>query len=148
MTDKIYEWKIKGIWDADATVVGHELERLEELTPESVLNLAKNPSNPLHDLFEWDDSVAANKYRLQQARSIIQQITIVYDHPNSQPRKVRAFVSTDRGDGHYHLIDAVVKDVDQYALLLEHAIKELKAFGKKYKDLSELEDIIKLIDQL
>lgn len=54
------------------------LERLQSLegddgriTPEAVVEDARDPESPLHDEFEWDDSVAAEKYRLEQARRLL-----------------------------------------------------------------------------
>lgn len=53
------------------------LERLADstegnLTPEAVLNAARVAESPLHKHFEWDDSVAAEAYRKDQARQLIQ----------------------------------------------------------------------------
>ena len=44
------------------------------LTAEMVLNDARDPRSPLHDRFEWDDSTAAEAYRIIQARVLIKTI--------------------------------------------------------------------------
>lgn len=47
------------------------LENEGRLTPENVLELARDPRNPLHAFFTWDES-AAEKYRLRQAKEEIE----------------------------------------------------------------------------
>jgi len=58
-----------------------ELRRLSEkgggtLTPSRVVDVARSPLNPLHKYFEWDDAVAAEKYRQDQARELIRCVHI------------------------------------------------------------------------
>lgn len=48
-----------------------ELEQDGRLTPDAVLEDATNPESPLHDKLEWDDSVAAHQYRIDQCRTLI-----------------------------------------------------------------------------
>lgn len=60
--------------DSDALA---ELERLMDanggdLTPEAVLDAARPEGSALHKHFEWDNSVAAESWRKQQARQLIQ----------------------------------------------------------------------------
>lgn len=81
------------------------------LMVDDVLNEARNEGSPLHDHFEWDDSVAADAHRRYQARVLIQRckITLV----DSAPTQVRAFVSlqSDREiGGGYRLTTTVMDD--------------------------------------
>lgn len=41
------------------------------LTAEKVVEHAADPTHPLHGFFEWDDTEAARKYRIAQARELI-----------------------------------------------------------------------------
>jgi len=50
------------------------LERDGKLYPADVVNAARSPSSPLHPYFDWDDSSAAEKYRLDQARALIRSV--------------------------------------------------------------------------
>lgn len=89
------------------------------LKVEDVLSEARDESSPLHKHFEWDDSEAAEQYRRQQARSLIQKckITLI----ESQPVEIRAFVSlpTDRENGGgYRLTSEVMGDDRMKAELL------------------------------
>ena len=38
------------------------------VTPEEVIDAARRTDSPLHDYFDWDDTSAAHKYRIEQAR--------------------------------------------------------------------------------
>ena len=89
------------------------------LKVEDVLIEARDESSPLHKHFEWDDSEAAEQYRRQQARALIQKckITLI----DSQPVEIRAFVSlpTDRENGGgYRLTSEVMGDERMKAELL------------------------------
>ena len=81
------------------------------LKVEDVLTEARDEGSPLHKHFEWDDSEAAEQYRRQQARALIQKckITLI----DSQPIEIRAFVSlpADRENGGgYRLTSEVMGD--------------------------------------
>lgn len=147
----MYKWKVEGIWKQDADVVGNELKVLADnnnLSPESVLDLAKDENSPLHNLFEWNDAIAAEKYRLNQARQIIQQIVIVNDHPNAEVREVRAFVTESKNDGHYQLITTVIENPITYEVLLKRAKFELHVFKEKYKTIVEFKELFDEIDKV
>ena len=45
-----------------------------EITPHQVVEEARNPDHPLHKNFEWDNSIAAEKWRVQQARMMIKVV--------------------------------------------------------------------------
>lgn len=47
---------------------------------------ARNPASPLHDLFDWDNSVAGYKWRLQQAREVIRSVEYVITIRSEQIR--------------------------------------------------------------
>lgn len=144
---KVAEWKID-IFKADAQKVASEIEELAEVTPEAVLEKAKsNPNSELYKCFEWNDTVAAEKYRLEQARKVI--ITLVYKEPEVEekeaPAPIRLYYNTDKNKV-YKPISVIMRNEDEYAKLLNRAKEELRAFKVKYKMLSELSNIFELID--
>jgi hypothetical protein len=56
------------------------LEALEQegrLTPDAVVEAARDPLNPLHAEFEWDNQKAAHRFRVEQARTIIASVRMV-----------------------------------------------------------------------
>jgi hypothetical protein len=46
------------------------------VTAIAVLMAARDPDSPLHEFFEWDDIVAAEKERLEQAKRIVKSIRV------------------------------------------------------------------------
>lgn len=81
------------------------------LKVEDVLKEARDEHSILHKHFEWDDTEAAEQYRKQQARYLIQRckITLV----DNEPTTVRAFLSlpTDRENGGgYRLTSEIMTD--------------------------------------
>lgn len=48
-------------------------DQMESATPQQILEKARDESTELHKCFTWDDSIAAEKYRIQEARQIVCQ---------------------------------------------------------------------------
>jgi hypothetical protein len=46
------------------------------LTPNLVVEVAKNPKSVLHHLFEWDNAKAGESFRVAQARAIITSVKV------------------------------------------------------------------------
>lgn len=137
-------WKVQGIFKADAQKCFEEIGG-DGVTPEDVLNIAKDESTELHKCFEWDDTAAAEKYRLSQARSILQMIVVVPEKEEVTPRRVFQ-ISSERNV--YQPLNFFVKNEDEYQTLLLRAIGELKALATRYQSLEELRDIFELINLL
>lgn len=49
----------------------------DDITPKMVVDDARNPESPLHDLFDWDDAVAAERWRITQARVVLRRVSLV-----------------------------------------------------------------------
>jgi hypothetical protein len=47
------------------------------ITPEALVDDARADDSPLHELFEWDNSVAAEKFRLHQARVVLKSVRYI-----------------------------------------------------------------------
>lgn len=66
-----------------AEVAGKELDRITAkhgvLIPKDVVDEARPDEAPLHPVFEWNDSVAAEEWRKEQARSLIREIVVIVD---------------------------------------------------------------------
>ena len=145
----VYQFKLPGLYPVSAQIVGEELCRIYtdkgQLKPTDVVDESRPESAPLHPCFEWDDEVAAEKYREVQAGNLIRSITVVHETPEHEPVEVRAFVKPIMT---YAPIEVVINSEEQMAALLKSALAELKAFEKKYVTLSNLEPIFKEIKKL
>ncbi len=127
-----------------------ELERIAkanrgELRVQDVVEAARPAASPLHSWFDWDDSEAAHRWRLQQARQLL-RVTVAYIGDNEDAIPVRVFVSisTDRYNGKgggYRVTTAVLSDAERRQQLLDDAMAEMKRFRAKYAELKELAEV-------
>lgn len=121
-----------------------------KLTPEAVLDWASvHPESELYKGFDWEDSIAANKWRLQQATKIIYSITVVELEDKSDLKDteitVRPFINL-RDEDRYQPIQVVLKDEEKYVKLKMKALNELISWKNKYSMINELDDLFNYID--
>lgn len=128
-----------------------ELERLEELhgrlVPRVIVDAARDPRSPLHSFFEWNDSVAAEKYRLLQAAHLVQHVKVTVETPTMEPREVRAYYAPYKGQG-YISIQRVLSDEDMRRQLLAQAQADLEVFQRRYEALQELDVVFGAINKV
>lgn len=145
-----YKFITQGLWgDLTADKAMAELERIREkrgeLKPEYVVEESKDEQAVLHKCFQWDDTIAAQMWRKEQARQLIKNITVTIVNENVSAT-VRAVVNvaTTNGDGRSYvpLAQAILDDT-AYADLLAQAKSEMEAFIAKYSQLTELNSIKK-----
>lgn len=110
----------------------HDLESGGNLDPVAVVEAARDEASPLHSCFTWDDSEAADQFRLIEARKLIQvQVELLPGSSDSSP--VWVSLTTDRNaGGGYRPLVKVLSHADQRAMLLADALRELEYFRKKY----------------
>lgn len=116
------------------------------LRPESVVEFARDESTELHKCFEWDDTEAAIKFRLEQARQIIRVAVIVHPRTNE---KINAFVSLrsdrERGGGYRATVD-VLNEEALLAELMEDCRCELAEFTAKYQRLQRVAEFAPVLE--
>ena len=146
----VYEWKIKGVMKTDANVAGKVCEDLKNtvgLTKKTLVDASRPEDAPLHNEFEWDDEVAAEEWRKRQAQNMISNLSIVLvETEDEEVTPVRAFYATELH--HYENIRAIITNEEKKDDLLIRAIRELQAFKRKYRILTELETVFSAIDTI
>lgn len=73
--------------NADASRIGKFLDRTFGegiFTPEQVVEAAQPAKSPIHGDFTWEDSEAATKYRLYEARRMIGAVMLVEERESEQ----------------------------------------------------------------
>jgi hypothetical protein len=132
----------------------NEIESVKKecgLTPENLLEKAKHKKNPLHDLFEWNDSLAAHRYRLQQARVLINEIkVIIEDKEYYLYENVKVEIGdSDDTDREYKNCFEIKDDDDLRQQMIAKAIKELAYWKEKHKFYSdELKGLFREIEKV
>lgn len=78
----------------DAKIIGVELERLgQQITPLCVVNAARPKSAALHPFFEWDNAIAAEQYRIFQARNLVNHLQVVVVNSDGVKEQIKAYFS-------------------------------------------------------
>ena len=118
------------------------------LHPAHVVAFAKDPQTALHSRFEWDDTAAAEQYRLVQARQLIR---VYVEVAEDSVTEIRAFVSlpSDRETGGgYRKTTTVMSDAERRAELIRTALRELATFKRKYAALQEFSKVFAAVDEV
>jgi hypothetical protein len=131
----IYEYRSGApvAYHVPAQVVGEQVEILAKRNgvchPGALVDEARAIDSPLHPIFEWDDIVAAEGYREDQARHLIASIVVVKEEEDTRPP---AFVHTTiehrRG---YATAARVLSDEELRGQLLEDTIANLRGWERR-----------------
>jgi len=116
------------------------------LTPAIVVDEARHEEHPLHDRFEWDDAVAGEAWRREQAHELIRSVRIVFKAADdSSPEKsVRAFHAVRAEKGHvYEPAEKVAGDEFLSRLVLADMRREWTALKKRYDEFEEFWSMVR-----
>lgn len=115
--------RVKGV---SADVAGNELARIyqkeQQLKPAKVVDESRPEAAPLHPVFEWDDQVAAEKHREDQARHLIRSVRVINPYDEKQERTyvhVRSLES-------YQPVEVVLNNVSLYHEAWLDAVKRVE----------------------
>jgi hypothetical protein len=127
--------------------VGDQLQAIYDdngaITPQIVVDTARDEEHPLHDHFIWDDSVAGELYRCNQAAQMIRRVTIRRTTPDGEDVITRAWVSRTEIEGHaqgeeatgqYLPVGVVISSPDLRPKYEQAMEREWKALYAKYKE--------------
>jgi hypothetical protein len=109
------------------------------VTAEALVQAASNPRHPLHHEFLWDDSKAAHKYRLEQARVIIASVRIVITHHHQRTSAVgyvRDPEAMPRQQG-YVSIKRLQNEEENAMDALDYEIRRLQAILERCREIAE-----------
>jgi len=146
--------------DEMAQMYGDRIETLieehnGEVTADILVAEAQSESSPLHDHFEWDDQIAAGKYRHQQANYLLRSINVVIKRADDQEDEVRAFHSvrvsggTEPGERRVSVsVQRVMNDQELRQQIIAAALKQLEAWERKFHQYQEFSPVIRAIGKL
>jgi hypothetical protein len=129
-----------------------EIEKLEAargiVTPRAVVDLARRKRNPLHPQFEWDDSVAAERHREQQARQMLANLVTVSIIAGEEVREAPVYVSVHSpehdGQRGYMRVTKVVLNEDLRQEALEETQRMIRGLRRRF---SALTGLVQLLEQ-
>lgn len=156
----VYEWSGYS-FNLPAQTVGEKLEEVEHkygsVTTKNFLEESRAEDSSTHALFEWDDSIAAEKWRLDTARRVIGAVKIVVARPvePEQTATVRAFVNKEVDDSktpasYVSFSKAMNTNRENVYrdIVIANAKRELSEFANKYRIYKEFAEVIEAIDRL
>lgn len=120
-------------------------EERGRLTAAIVLEEARDPGHPLHTRFEWDDTVAAERYRLEQAGELIRRVKIVYKPATSRSlaKSVRAYHSVpDNAGRSFRPVEEVVENPLMLKIVLAEMERDWKLLKERYSHLVQFAQMI------
>lgn len=139
-------------------VIGEVLEIKETygLTAENLLRKASKKSSSLYEFFDWDNSSAGEKWRLGQARSLINEIKIIVEDKEMyafenvnvcvQEAEIKSNSPNKFGNREYKTIVEIMNNEDYRAQLIQRALAEATYWKERHTELVELNPIFITID--
>jgi hypothetical protein len=131
--------------------IREELRRIHdrqngELSPAAVVKAAKPVNHPLHNQFEWDNTVAGHKYRLVQAAALIREQRVEYARDARGPKTVREYTSTyvagSNQRGSYKATEDVMANELSAAIVLRNFERALADLKRQYGHLKEFSNML------
>ena len=116
-----------------------------------VIEAAQDKHSLLHSYFEWDNEIAGAKYRIHQARQLLNHLTVIVK-TDGEEREQKAYLNvsviTEEGSVEqiYVTIDRALTDDEFRAQILAQAIREIEYWQQKYEEYSELSTIFQAIE--
>jgi len=145
-----YKFKYGSRVTGDPQLIGEELEKIRRkrgLSRHSLVEEAKKPRHPLHNLFPWDDRVAGPLYRLELAGRIINSVIVEIQEVDQKPIPIQVFHPIGGKTERFVHIKEIRTSAEKRKMVLEQALKELKAFRGKYARLKELNTILQAAEE-
>jgi hypothetical protein len=133
-----YSWTRR--YSVNPQVVGEIVEKLPSRTAEAFLVAAKKKSSPVHEQFEWDDSVAAHQHRLNQARTMINSLQVEVITTDRKPSNVMAFVR--KADKSEFYIPTLEADDEAIGAAELRCIEHMRTFKARWKNLQFARNVI------
>jgi hypothetical protein len=135
-------------------VYKEELERIAkrtELTARNVVEEARSRNSPLHEFFDWNNETAGEKFRLAQARFLINSIRVIITSPEGIEQEMAMYENVSigqRGSGReYKPVYEIIDNEHLREQIVDKALNELIYWKDKHKTFSEFKSIIKEIDK-
>lgn len=143
-----------------ANVAGRIIMELQEdncglVTPEQVVEHARNPNSILHRLFEWDDTKAAAQFRSEQARNMLRSLVYEVEIIPGKVEEMRYTVNVmQNGQNGYVAIESALASadlsrqvIDEASRYVQIAVKRLRQYRQLAKIVGTLEDALNLLHE-
>jgi len=101
------------------------------LLPSDVVKAARVPSHPLHKRFDWDDTKAAHKWRILQARNLISSVQINWEESPGRTIQVQAYHHIRAEGTGYYPTDTIVRHESMRQALVRELTEDARVMGQR-----------------
>lgn len=124
------------------------------VTPAEIVDAARPKRSPIHNAFTWDDQVAAERWRLDEARHLVQHLVVSVPWEDGTETRVRAFhsvtVAGEDEDGPlsrgYVSGEVVWSSPELTDQVVTRAFRELRGWTDRYRTYADLGHVVAHID--
>lgn len=135
-----------------------EVQKNYGLTAENLLKKASKKSSSLYEFFDWDNTSAGEKWRLQQARGIINEVKVIvedremyaFENVNITINEVNQVTSNNKkilNQREYKPIVEIMNNNEYKTQLIKRALSEANYWREKHLELIELSPIFSAIQE-
>lgn len=135
-----------------------EVEKEDGLTAESLLEKAKAKESSLHDLFDWNNTEAGEKWRLHQARVLINEVKIIVGNREMYAfENIKISVSNNEENQKdnqetssrcYKPIVEILSNEEYRQQVIKSALENISYWKEKHQDFQELKPIFVSIERV
>jgi len=121
--------------------------KIKPLTPFNIVSEATDKTSVLHDWFEWDDAVASDKWRIRQARELVNVIIETPEMSDDSVTHSFEIIKTN-GSSEYKHVYEIFDNKEWKQQVIEQAVTYLRIWRRKYNIYSEFKEVSKAIDTI
>ena len=133
-----------------AQLVGEAVVAIAErdgcCTPAALVELARPKAHPLHSAFEWNNRIAAEQWRVQQARQAINSVRCVNAEGKAEEAPAFVHIQVEGNGEGYAPLSVALTIPYQSAYVVEEALAALRGIRRRYQSISELAGVWSAID--
>lgn len=136
-----YSWNLKGLANGvNPSVAADELKRIKDVygkvTPDIIVKESEKNDSPLHPIFEWSDKKAAYHYRLQQARTMLNNLQVKVIS-SGEEKRISAYEVTSVSGGYKSIETFDPNDIQYVKNSIKAELTYLKNKLELYKELEK-----------
>lgn len=153
------QWKTGSQIRVSAAVAYAAMEQLRSkkggaFRRQDLVDAARAKRHPLHKVFEWKDSVAAEKYRIEQAGYLIRSLEVIKVLPKKKDQpsrtvKLRVYEvwKEKKKPPEFRSTEEMLSEEAQRSQILMRVWQRLVALRREYNDYSEFAGVWSAIDK-
>ncbi len=144
-TKKTYIYASSRQFKTKPAVAGQFLENIRKrdgmIEPEIVVEDSRPVGKGLHDDLEWDNAIAGQLHRIEQAKRVIRSVVVlVEDQDTGKETKEIAYVSVGNMEhkSSYTSMTEALKDDEIMDQIFQDALAQLRGWHKRFGKIKEL----------